>query len=50
MQCGVEEKMIRSMKVAVMKCFKYRKKEHKCKKCLLWQKQVRVVCPVQGEV
>ena len=43
MQYGVEEKMIRSMRVAMVKCFKCREEGHKCKKCLLWQKQVRVV-------
>ena len=35
MQCGVEKKMIRSMRVAVVKCFKCREEEHKCRKCSL---------------
>ena len=41
--------MIRSMRVTVVKCFKYREEGHKCRKCPLWQKQVRVACPIQEE-
>ena len=47
MQCGVEEKMIRSIRAVVVKCFKCREEGHKCRKCPLWQKQVRVACPVE---
>ena len=35
MQCGVEEKVIRRQKVAVVKYFKYREKGHKCRDCPL---------------
>jgi len=45
MQCGVKERTIRSMGIAV-RCFKCRKEKHKCRECPLWQKQARVVCPV----
>jgi len=37
MQCGVEERVIRSMRIAV-RCFKCREEGHKCRKCPLWQK------------
>ena len=35
MQCGVEEKVIRRQKVAVVEYFKYREKGHKCRDCPL---------------
>jgi len=49
MQCRVEEKAIRSMRVVVVKYFKYGEEGHKCRKCPLWQKQVRVACLVEGK-
>jgi len=48
MQCGVEERMIRSMGIAV-RCFKCGEEEHKCREYPLWQKQVRVAHPVEGK-
>jgi len=42
MQCGVEERTIRSMGIAV-RYFKYGEEGHKCRECPLWQKQARVV-------
>jgi len=36
MQCGVEEKMIRSMRMIGVKCFKYGREGHKCRECPLW--------------
>jgi len=44
MQCGVEEKMIRSMRTVGVKCFKCREKGHKCRKCPLWVKKERAAC------
>jgi len=41
MQCGKEGKMIRKQEVAVVECFKYRKKGHKCRECPLWEKVER---------
>jgi len=49
MQCEVEERMIRSIRVAVIKCFKCREERHKCRECPLWQKRVRVACLVGGK-
>jgi len=49
MQCRVEERTIRSVRV-VVRCFKCKKEGHKCRECPLWEKQVRVACPVQGKV
>jgi len=48
MQCGVEERMIRSMRIAV-RYFKCGKKGHKCRECLSWQKRERVVRPAEGK-
>jgi len=39
MQCGIEGKTIRSVRVVEVKCFKCRKEGHKCKECLLWIKR-----------
>jgi len=39
MQCGVEEKTIRSMRMSEMKCFRCGEKEHKCRECPLWIKR-----------
>jgi len=44
MQCGVEEKMIRSMRMAVVRCFKCREEGHKCRECPLWVKKERLAC------
>jgi len=50
----MEERVVRSMRTAAVKCFKCGEEEHKCKECPLWRKKEkkveRVVCPVQGEV
>jgi len=44
MQCGVEERMIRSVRV-VVECFKCREEGHKCRECLQWErKEKRVAC------
>jgi len=39
MQCGIEGKMIRSVRMVEVKCFKCRKEGHKCRECLLWIKR-----------
>jgi len=44
MQCGVEEKTIRSMRMAVVRCFKCREEGHKCRECPLWVKKERLAC------
>jgi len=50
MQCGVEERTIRSIRV-VVECFKCREKGHKCRECPLKEKKTkRVVCPNRGKV
>jgi len=43
MQYGVEERMIRRIGVVEVKCFKCRKKRHKCKECPLWVRKEKVV-------
>jgi len=49
MQCGVEGKIIRSIRV-VVECFKCGEEGHKCRECPLWEKKVkRVACPYGGK-
>ena len=44
MQCGVEERVVRSMKTVAVKYFKYGEKGHKCRGCPLWVKKERAAC------
>jgi len=45
MQCGVEGKMIRSVRVMV-ECFKCGEEGHKCRECPQWERrEKRVACP-----
>jgi len=47
MQYGVEEKMIRSVRMLGVKCFRCGEEGHKCRECPLWKK--RPACPVKGK-
>jgi len=47
MQCGVEERVVRSMRTAVVKCFRCGEEGHKCRVCS--KKEKRVVCPREGK-
>jgi len=49
MQCGVEGKMIRSIRV-VVECFKCGEEGHKCRECPQWErKKKRVARPREGK-
>jgi len=48
MQYGVEEKMIRSMRMLGVKCFRCREEGHKCREYPLWKK--RLAHPEKGKV
>jgi len=49
-QCGVEGRMIRSVRV-VVECFKYGEEGHKCREYPQWKRKVkRVVRPKEGKV
>jgi len=39
MQCGVEERAIRSIRMVAMKCFKCGEEGHKCRECPVWMKR-----------
>jgi len=50
MQCGVEEKTIRNVRIMVVECFKCGEEGHKCRECSLWKKKVkRVARPNRGK-
>jgi len=47
MQCGIEERVVRSMRMAVVRCFRCREEGHKCRECLSWikkRKEKRAAC------
>jgi len=49
-QCGVEERVVKSTRIVVVRCFKCGREKHKCRKCPLWEKKVkRVACPDGGK-
>jgi len=46
----MEERVVRSTRTVVVRCFKCREEGHKCRECPLWEKKVkRVVCPDGGK-
>jgi len=47
MQCGVEERVVRSIRMEAVRCFKCREEGHKCRWCLLWKKKKRVARPAK---
>jgi len=49
MQCGVEERVVRSIKMEAVRCFKCGEEGHKCRRCLLWKKEKRVARPKEGK-
>jgi len=50
MQCGVEEKIVKSTRTVVVKCFKCGEEGHKCRECLLWERKLkRMACPDGGK-
>jgi len=46
MQCSVEERVVRSMKTALVKCFRCGDEGHKCR---VYPKKERVACPREGK-
>ena len=46
----MEERVVRSTRTVVVRCFKCGEEEHKCRECPQWEKKVkRVVCPDGGK-
>ena len=35
MQCGIEERVVRSMRMVVVRCFRCREEGHKCRECVI---------------
>jgi len=51
MQCGVEERVVRSVRRTVVRCFKCGEERHKCRECPLWERRSkRVAHPKEGKV
>jgi len=47
----VEERIIRSIKMVAVRCFKCGEEGHKCRECSLWERKVkRMTCPKKGKV
>jgi len=50
MQCGVEERVVRSTRTVVVRCFKCGEEGHKYRECPLWKKKVKkMACPDGGK-
>jgi len=50
MQYGVEEKIIRSVRMLEVKCFRCGDEEHKCRECPLWERKLKKVArPDRGK-
>jgi len=52
MQCGVEERVVRNMRMVVIRCFRCREEGYKYRECPLWIKrrnEKRVVCVVKPQ-
>ena len=50
MQYGIEERVVRSIRAVVVKCFRCGVEGHKCRKCPLWgKKERRLARPVRGK-
>jgi len=47
MQCGVEERVVKSMKMALVKCFRCGDEGHKCRVCP--KKEKRMARPREGK-
>jgi len=50
MQCGVEERVVRSVRIEAVRYFKCGEEGHKCRWCPLWKKEKRVAYPKEGKV
>jgi len=48
MQCSVEERVVRSTRTVVVRCFKCGEEEHKCRECPLWERKVKRVARPDG--
>jgi len=48
MQCGVEEKTIKNIRITVVECFNCGEEGHKCRECPLWKKKVKRVARPDG--
>jgi len=49
MQCGIEEKVVRSVRIVVIRCFQCKEEGHKRKECPLRKKEYRVARPYKGK-
>jgi len=49
MQCGVEERVVRSVRTVVVRCFKCEGEGHKYRECPLWERKVKRVARPREE-
>ena len=49
MQCGIEERVVRSVRMEAVRCFKCGEKGHKCRWCPMWKKEKRPARPEKGK-
>jgi len=49
-QCGVEERTIRNIRMVAVECFKCGEEGHKCRWCPLWERKMkRMAHPKEGK-
>jgi len=50
-QCGIEERVVRSIRTVAVRCFRCKEQGHKCRECPLWIKRKnkeRAARPTEG--
>jgi len=48
MQCGIEERAVKSMRIVVVKCFKCGEGGHSLRLCPLWERKLKRVARPDG--
>jgi len=48
-QCGIEERVVRSIRMEAVRCFKCGEEGYKCRWCPMWKKEKRPARPEKGK-